>query len=140
MQLRRDHIQNLIDEPYYSRGYDYFQNGMVQLVSVVSNCVKARVVGNRVYNVILILKNSELDGECTTCPAYEDFGPCKHMAATAFAVMAARSYRYNESEQCASQVNEHNELKKILRKKTKEELISIIFKLTDDYSEIIDVL
>ncbi|AAW70839.1 Predicted protein [Wolbachia endosymbiont strain TRS of Brugia malayi] len=58
---------------------------MVHIVSVSNFDVKLKVVGSGVYKVTLRHDGNSLDGECF-CPAF-DFGPCKHIAATDFALI-----------------------------------------------------
>ena len=42
----------------------------------------AQVAGTEDYRVNLIGKGETIKGECT-CPAFDDYGFCKHMVATA---------------------------------------------------------
>ncbi|MCG8340445.1 MAG: SWIM zinc finger family protein [Cytophagales bacterium] len=139
MRLQREQIRAFIGEPYFSRGEAYFKDGMIQIVSISDTLVQAKAVGTRVYNVQLVLENSYLDGTCS-CPAFEDFGPCKHMAATGLAIIAYGQGAYNPSITCINQAAEFEEFEKALRSKTKDELISIIIRLSDYYPEIIDEL
>ncbi|OWZ25569.1 SWIM zinc finger family protein [Wolbachia endosymbiont of Wuchereria bancrofti] len=59
---------------------------MVHIVSVSNFDVKLKVVGSGVYKVALRRDGNSLDGECF-CPAFENFSPCKHIAATDFALI-----------------------------------------------------
>ncbi len=90
MHLTLTALKNLIDDIYIKRGKDYFQDGSVAILDRSKDRVSARILGSRKYRTSLWWEGSELDGECS-CPAYEDFGPCKHMAALGFAVMAETS-------------------------------------------------
>ncbi|WP_369408750.1 SWIM zinc finger family protein [Wolbachia endosymbiont of Pentalonia nigronervosa] len=139
IKLNRAYIKDLIDEPYFSRGEFYFNNGMVHIISVKDYCVKSKVVGSGVYRVTLRYGGKHLDGECS-CPAFENWGPCKHMAATGFALIQYNSHGYQSSSECSDRIDEQNRFEKALRKKTKQELIEIIIRLSDCYPEIIDEL
>ena len=69
----------------YPRGVAYHAEGQVEIVSVDAGTVKARVLGTHMYQVELSIDaDGEPDGHCS-CPAFRDFGFCKHMVATALA-------------------------------------------------------
>jgi hypothetical protein len=59
----------------------------VEIVSIDADRVIARVAGTETYTAILYASLRDVIGECT-CPAYEDYGFCKHLVATAIAVAA----------------------------------------------------
>jgi len=137
MQITISDLKNLIDEPYLSRGREYFQGGLVDLVSIKIDEVKAKAVGSRVYRVTLTNKRSYLEGQCS-CPAFEDFGPCKHMAAVGFAVITSQSGGYRPSSVCREHIEQQANVEEVLLKKTKSDLVSIILRLSDYYPEIIE--
>jgi hypothetical protein len=68
----------------FARGEAYHRDGRVELLAVEPGRVLAEVSGSEDYRVRLVRKGEEFGGECT-CPAFEDFGFCKHMVATALA-------------------------------------------------------
>ncbi|WCR59309.1 MAG: hypothetical protein PG978_000745 [Wolbachia endosymbiont of Ctenocephalides felis wCfeF] len=86
MRLYHRDIEYLIKEPYLSRGRDYFNKGKVQIISVNESQSKSKVVGSTVYQVTLWYDGPLLGGECSY-PAFVYYGPCKHMAATGFALI-----------------------------------------------------
>jgi uncharacterized Zn finger protein len=86
MRLYHRDIKGLIKEPYLSRGRDYFNKGKVQIISVNESESKSKVAGSTVYRVTLWYDGPFLSGECS-CPAFVYYGPCKHMAATGFALI-----------------------------------------------------
>jgi uncharacterized Zn finger protein len=135
MKIRLEDIHKLVQEPYVSRGREYFYEGLVKIITVQSNLVKARIVGNRVYTVSLMLKNKTIEGRCS-CPAFTDFGPCKHMAATCFA-MLNDSYQ-SANEDVSYRFDEYENVEKNLKKLKKEELIEIILNVASEYPDIID--
>ncbi len=97
MHLTDTHISALIEERYRQRGREYFLQGMVEITTVTETRVTAKCAGTRLYKTMLELKNGTLSGECS-CPAFEDFGPCKHMAAACYAVMAENKAGYAPSD------------------------------------------
>ena len=68
----------------FARGEAYHCDGRVELLAVEPGRVLAEVSGSEDYRVGLVRKGETFGGECT-CPAFEDFGFCKHMVATALA-------------------------------------------------------
>lgn len=84
MHLTDTHISSLIEERYVQRGREYYAQGMVDLITISETKVIAKCAGTRHYKTKLELKNGVLSDECS-CPAFEDFGPCKHMAAVCYA-------------------------------------------------------
>lgn len=90
MNILMKHVLELINEPYLTRGKEYFYNRTVRITQIRGNTVKARIAGSRVYQATLTLKNNKLLGTCN-CPAFTDFGPCKHLAAVCYAVMDSQS-------------------------------------------------
>ncbi|MGB3583749.1 MAG: SWIM zinc finger family protein [Roseiarcus sp.] len=72
----------------FARGEAYHRDGRVELLAVGPERVLAEVSGTEDYRVRLVRKGETFGGECT-CPAFEDFGFCKHMVATALAANQA---------------------------------------------------
>ena len=104
MKLHYEDITDLIEEPYLSRGRDYFNQGKVQIISVDESRCKSKVIGSYVYRATLWYDGPFLSGECS-CPAFVYFGPCKHMAATGFALInLSRRNTGHRSEHAGKQV------------------------------------
>lgn len=139
MEITHDELKSLIEEPYLSRGKAYFQEGLVDLIIIKPAQVKARAVGTRAYTVKLIRKGERIDGECS-CPAFEDFGPCKHMAATGFALIHHYQQGYEPSDEYFERMEFFTAIERALSKMKKEELISLILRLTNEYPEIMELL
>jgi len=137
MKLALEQVYDLVDEPYYSRGKVYFKDGIVKIASISDSEIRAKVRGSRVYKVKITMQDGYLDGDCS-CPAFEDFGPCKHIAATCFAAIEQQKGVYTSSKQCDPKMTELDGFEPSLRKKTKQELIEIIVRLSDYCPEIID--
>ncbi len=131
MRLTDSLISGLIEERYRERGKQYFMQGMVELTKVGETEVKAKCAGTRVYKTLLELDHGKLVGECS-CPAFEDFGPCKHMAAVAYAVMAKNKAGYAPSEEYEWRKDECERVEKHLMKKSKAELVGLVMQIIDD--------
>ena len=64
-----------------SRGYEYYEDGLVEYVLLKGNIVTAKVEGSETYDVSVEIDNGIfIDGDCT-CPYASDGSYCKHMAA-----------------------------------------------------------
>ncbi len=131
MHLTDSHLSTLIEERYRQRGREYFAQGMVELTQMTPSKVTAKCAGTRLYKTRLELKNNTLSGECS-CPAFTDFGPCKHMAAVAYAVMAKHKTSYAPSEEYEWRKEECSRLEKHLTQKTKTELVMLIMQLMQE--------
>ncbi len=81
-------LRHLAGDAVFLRGEDYVRSGRVELLSDDGSCVRARVVGTEVYRATLRGCGRKFDGECS-CPAFADYGFCKHLVATALAANAA---------------------------------------------------
>ena len=68
----------------FARGVEYHKDGQVEIISIDSARVLARVIGSEVYRSQLQGTGRKFSGECS-CPAFSDWGFCKHLVATALA-------------------------------------------------------
>lgn len=139
MNLTKIELQALVDEPYFSRGEAYFKDGLVDLISIKQNHVRALATGTSIYKVSFKRKGNLIEGYCT-CPAFEDFGPCKHIAATGFALIKCHESGYEPSDEYFERAEFFNAIERALSKQTKEDLIAFILRLTNDYPEIMEMI
>ncbi len=68
----------------FARGEAYHRDGRVEILAFEPRRVLAEVSGTEDYRVNLLGAGDAIRGECT-CPAFDDYGFCKHMVATALA-------------------------------------------------------
>ena len=80
-------LEELAGAKVFARGQEYFRNGHVTIISIEKERVLADVAGTENYRTLLTGRGKSFGGECS-CPAFEDWGFCKHMAAVALAVNA----------------------------------------------------
>ena len=66
----------------FARGEEYHRDGLVEILSVERDRVLAQVAGSDDYRTVLKGRGKKIGGECS-CPAFRDWGFCKHMVATA---------------------------------------------------------
>ncbi len=79
-----DALIELAGETVFARGQAYVADGRVEILERGPKSVRARVTGSEVYRTSMTLDGSAISGECS-CPAFIDYGFCKHMVATALA-------------------------------------------------------
>jgi tetratricopeptide (TPR) repeat protein len=81
-------LRKLAGDKVFERGEDYHAGGQVEILSLEPDRVLAQVAGTEDYRTVLTGRGRKLGGECS-CPAFEDWGFCKHMVATALAANEA---------------------------------------------------
>jgi uncharacterized Zn finger protein len=80
-----DVLRKLAGAKVFARGEAYYRDRQVEIVLVKPGRVLAQVAGTEDYRTELTGSGKDFDGECS-CRAWEDFGFCKHLVATALAV------------------------------------------------------
>jgi uncharacterized Zn finger protein len=111
-------------ETAFARGEAYHRDGQVILLAVEEARVLAQVEGSEDYRVELNGRGKAFAGECS-CPAYADWGICKHMVATALAANGT-SDGQEGSVGALSRIREH------LKKKDVGALVEMIVELAVD--------
>ncbi len=81
-----DTLRRLAGEKVFARGQTYLDQ--VQILSIEPSRVLAQVAGTEDYRIVLTGGGKQIGGECS-CPAFTDFGFCKHMVATGLAANQA---------------------------------------------------
>ena len=90
MQLPRFDVaalQELAGAKAYRRGEEYYRDGHVRIIAVEPKRVLAQVSGTEDYRTEVTGRGKAIGGDCS-CPAFEDWGFCKHMVAVALAANA----------------------------------------------------
>jgi uncharacterized Zn finger protein len=77
-----DQLLQIAGERSFARGQDYADHGHIALLSINGDGLLAAAFGTSDYTVWLKRPGPGISGHCS-CPAYEDAGFCKHMAAAA---------------------------------------------------------
>lgn len=81
-------MRELAGDKVFARGEAYFQEGQATVLAIEPERVLALVAGTQDYRVELTGRGRKIGGMCS-CPAYADWGFCKHMVAAALAANAA---------------------------------------------------
>jgi len=77
-----DALRDLAGAKVFARGLAYHQGGQVTILAIDPARVVARVSGRDDYRTILTGSGSDIGGDCS-CPAFVDYGFCKHLVAAA---------------------------------------------------------
>jgi uncharacterized Zn finger protein len=136
MKLTLEQIRDLVDDRYIDRGRAYLAGGQLQLTKVTVDQVTAKCAGTHLYNVTLRLKGKKLWGGCT-CPAVDEFGPCKHFAATTLAVMAEK---YSPSTSFLARQERVSRLERKWLRMSKSDLAALVMQLVPDEDELEGIL
>lgn len=78
-------VKAFVGDKAFARGEAYWRDGLVTIIDMNAARVRAQVSGTETYRTTVTGKGADIGGDCS-CPAFTDFGPCKHIAATALAV------------------------------------------------------
>nr|WP_209874918.1 DEAD/DEAH box helicase [Paenibacillus silagei] len=83
-------IKDFCGDTFYERGQSYYNSGRVSelIFDAEINRYRAWVKGSKAYHVEIFNINftgNDTEAYCT-CPAYESYGCCKHVAATLIAI------------------------------------------------------
>ncbi len=81
-------LRRLAGDKVFARGEAYHRDGRVEILAADSGRVLARVSGGEDYRTELVGAGIRIGGACD-CPAFADWGFCKHLVATALAANAA---------------------------------------------------
>lgn len=87
-RFNADALRRLAGDAVYARGQTYHRQGLVEILDHTQARVLARVAGNEDYRTVLTGKGADIDGSCS-CPAFDQYGFCKHMVAVALTTNAA---------------------------------------------------
>jgi uncharacterized Zn finger protein len=103
-----DMLRDLAGAKVFARGEVYFEDGQVEILILEPKRVLAQVVGTENYRTELKGSGKSIRGSCS-CPAFVDWGFCKHMVAVALAVNASKD---GEAEGAGSLSGIRDHLKK----------------------------
>src|SRR2546422_751613 len=75
-------LRRQVGDAVFERGEDYFQDGAVALLVIEAKRAVAQVAGTHDYRTEVVARGATIGGRCS-CPAFSDWGVCKHMVAVA---------------------------------------------------------
>lgn len=119
-----DALRKLAGGKVFARGEDYFEDGQVEILIVEPKRVLAQVAGTEDYRTELKGRGKSISGTCS-CPAFADWGFCKHMVAVALTVNAMGKDGEAESAGTLSRIRDH------LKKQGIDALVGMIMDLAE---------
>lgn len=119
-----DALRDVAGQKVFARGVEYHEDGHVEIVTLNSARVTARVVGSEVYRCQLAGSGKKFSGECS-CRAYEDWGFCKHLVATALTANSLGPEALEHASNRFARIREH------LRAKGVDKLVEMVVGLAE---------
>lgn len=119
-----DTLRELAGEKVFARGQAYHGAGQVDILALEPGRVLAQVAGTEDYRTVLKGRGAKIEGECS-CPAFEDWGFCKHMVAAALAANAAGGNGVAEGAGALTRIRDH------LKAKGIDALVGMIVELAE---------
>jgi len=116
-------LKALAGEKVFRRGQAYHCDGHVRVLALDARRVLAEVEGSETYRVELKGGGADIGGQCS-CPAFEDWGFCKHMVATGLAANEAQ-IEGRDAPYAFERIREH------LKAKSAAELVELILGLAE---------
>ena len=83
--MNHNYWERLFPSKILSRGHDYFERGLVEILECDEAFISAIVSGTDNYEVEIGFDGNEIDTISCTCPYADDGNACKHMAAVMYA-------------------------------------------------------
>jgi len=117
-------VKRLAGEGTYARGLDYYRTGRVESIEESGGELRAVVVGNRDYTVVLSSDEGVLDYSCN-CPQGNEGVFCKHCVAAALAWLRRPSDAGSKRGRAAKKIT-LADAANLLREEDKETLVSMI--------------
>lgn len=117
-------LREIAGEKVFARGVAYHEDKQVEIISIDGARVLAKVIGSEVYRSELEGTGKKFSGECS-CPAFSDWGFCKHLVATA---LTANDLEPGALEQAASRFSK---IRDHLRARGIEPLVEMIMGLAE---------
>lgn len=117
-------LREVAGEKVFARGVSYHDDKQVEILSIDAARIVAKVIGSEVYRSELQGVGERFSGKCS-CPAFSEWGFCKHLVATA---LTANELGPGALERVA---NRFSKIRDHLRAKGIEALIALIMGLAD---------
>jgi len=99
-------LRDVAGDKVFERGVAYFEDGQVEIITVDRTRVVAEVVGSETYRTELVGTGRDFSGDCS-CPAFPEWGFCKHLVATALAANAVTPEAVASTESRIEKIRRH---------------------------------
>jgi uncharacterized Zn finger protein len=117
-------LRKVASDQVFARGVAYHEDDQVEIISIDRARVLAKVIGSEVYRCELEGAGKKFSGKCS-CPAFSDWGFCKHLVATALATNELEPGALEEAAGRFARIRDH------LRAKGVEPLVEMIMGLAE---------
>ena len=101
-----DALRDLAGDKVFVRGQAYHRDGQVEILAIEPERILAQVAGTEDYRTELTGRGGDIGGDCS-CPAFGDWGFCKHMVATALAANAVAGEGQAQGVGALLRIREH---------------------------------
>jgi len=119
-----DALRDLAGDKVFARGEAYHRGGQVQILTIEPKRVLAQVAGTEDYRTEPTGSGRNIGGHCS-CPAFRDWGVCKHMVAVVLAANALGPDAEMEGAGVLSRIRDH------LKQKSVDALVGMIMELAE---------
>ena len=121
-----------INSKILQRGIDYHnQKNIIKLTETSKNEWHALVKGTETYNITIKIENDTITHSTCDCP-YEMGPVCKHLVAVFMEIRNPTTESSNNKKSKPAENDKNPNLNELLKLQTKEELIQVILKQSDD--------
>ena len=117
-------LREIAGDKVFARGVAYHEDKQVEIIAIEKTRVLAKVVGSEVYRSKLTGAGKKFTGKCS-CPAFSDWGFCKHLVATALTVNDVEPGVLDETANRFARLRDH------LRSKDVDALVSMIMQVAE---------
>ena len=117
----------------FARGEAYFREGRVVILTLDAARVVTRVAGTEPYRAEVLARGARISGQCS-CPAFEDYGFCKHMVASALAANAMGAPSSEAVDRPKDRIRAY------LRSKPIDDLVGLIMGVAETHQAFFDEL
>lgn len=125
-------FESFLEPVILERGHKLFKKGAVKnLQHLEENRVLASVHGSQTYSVEIFLEGDEVIKQASCSCPYDWSETCKHQAAVFLALREGAPVEENQDVE-----NPEKYLKQLLKKESKEELVSIILQFARSHEEV----
>jgi uncharacterized Zn finger protein len=117
-------LRRIAGETVFARGEDYCRDDHVVIISIEPERVLAQVTGTEDYRTELTGRCKKIGGTCS-CPAFEEWGFCKHMVAVALTANALGSEAEADGAGVLARIRDH------LRTKGIDALVDMVVEMAE---------
>jgi uncharacterized Zn finger protein len=120
-------LRGIAGATVFARGEIYQREGQVRILALEPGRALSQVAGTDDYRTEITGRGKQVGGACS-CRAFDEWGFCKHMVATALAANATGDDAESQGDDALSRVRDH------LKQKGVDALVAMIVDLAERVS------